>query len=180
MADVSGCTRCALATTRSHVVIYRGSLRPRLLFVGEAPGAEEDRAGIPFVGRAGRKLDEAIAQLPVPPDGFGIVNLLKCRPPANRFDRAAEKVCRPFLDRQMALLRPQLFVTLGAHAFRTFVGPDRGLMEAAGATVQVDGRTIFPLIHPAATFRSTRFARRWDHDVGVLSHELPALLRESL
>jgi uracil-DNA glycosylase len=149
-------------------VVYRGSLSPRVLFVGEAPGAEEDRTGVPFVGRSGRLLDAAIARLPLPGDAYGVLNVLKCRPPMNRFDRSAARTCRPYLDRQIAWLRPALIVTLGSTALRSLDPGAPPVLAAAGRPRSSAVATIFPLIHPAAAMRSRRLSERWSADVAAL------------
>jgi DNA polymerase len=167
-AEIRSCERCDLHRNRTHAVIYRGGDRPRLVFVGEAPGAEEDRQGLPFVGRSGRRLDEGIGTVGLAPSEFGIVNLLKCRPPSNVFSRAAAIECRPYLDRQLALLAPELVVSLGAHALAALDPAAPRITEAAGVA-RPNGRwTLFPLLHPAATFRSRRNLDMWARDLARL------------
>jgi len=170
--EIRACRRCPLGSSRTQAVVYRGGVAPRVVFVGEAPGAAEDAAGVPFVGRSGRLLDAAIGSLGLSPEAFGIVNVLKCRPPANRFDRAAAATCRPFLDRQLDLLRPTAVVTLGAWALRSLDPSAPPVLRAAGAPRP--GRTppLFPMIHPAASFRSLRLRDRWANDVAALGHWL--------
>lgn len=172
--EIHACRRCPLGSRRTHAVVYRGTLSPRVVFVGEAPGAAEDRAGIPFVGRSGRRLDAAIARIGLAPSEWGVLNLLKCRPPSNRFDRAAAHTCRPFLDRQLALLRPNGLVTLGASALRALDPRAPPVLEAAGVPRTVGPRWLFPLIHPAAALRSRRLTERWEHDVDALGRWLIA------
>lgn len=153
-------------------MVYRGGWAPRVLFVGEAPGAEEDRVGRPFVGRSGRTLDRAIEQLGLTSEEVGVVNVLKCRPPGNRFDRAAARTCRPYLDRQVALLRPEVIVTLGARALAA-IDPDApAMLVAAGHPRIGPGIPHFPLLHPAAALRSNRWRARWEHDVRTLARWL--------
>ena len=163
--EIDACRRCPFGTTRAQAVIYRGSLAPRIVFVGEAPGAEEDRRGVPFVGRSGRLLERAVRSLGIPEDAWGVLNLIKCRPPRNRFDPRAARACRPFLDRQLALLRPEVVVTLGAHALRTFDPGAPPVLRSAGTVREADGRPVFPLLHPAASLRSRRWSERWAHDL---------------
>jgi uracil-DNA glycosylase len=148
-------------------VVYRGGRRPSVVFVGEAPGAAEDACGEPFVGRAGRRLDAAIATLGVGDAEFGVLNLIKCRPPANRFDPAAAEACRPYLDAQLRLLAPRRLVTLGAHALEALDPTAPRILLAAGRPRSVAGTPLFPLLHPAAV-RSHATAARWDADVGAL------------
>jgi uracil-DNA glycosylase family 4 len=172
--EIIHCTLCPLHRTRTHAVPYRGSLRPRILFIGEAPGAAEDLRGVPFVGRAGRVLDRAISELGLPEASYGVTNVVKCRPPANRFDRLAERSCRPYLDRQLALLRPKGIVTLGAFALRALLPEAPPITRSAGRAVIWSGRPIFPMLHPASTFRSRAYAARWQEDLERLKALLPA------
>jgi uracil-DNA glycosylase family 4 len=170
--EIRACRRCPLGSVRTQAVVYRGGFAPRLLFVGEAPGAAEDREGRPFVGRSGRVLDAAIASLGIGPDEFGILNLLKCRPPENKFDPAAARTCRPYLDRQVALLRPGACVSLGAKALQALDPTAPPILASAGTPRRAFGLPLFPLVHPAASLRSGRMRARWTSDVGALSRWL--------
>jgi uracil-DNA glycosylase len=175
-AEIRACRACPLGFLRTHAVVYRGSDRPRVVFVGEAPGAEEDRQGRPFVGRSGRILDAAIAEVGLSPGGVGVLNVLKCRPPQNRFDRAAARTCRPFLDRQLALLRPRVLVTLGANALRTLDADAPPVLVSAGRPrLGPGGTALFPLLHPAAAMRSRRWKVRWETDLRALARWLPTV-----
>ena len=166
--EIRGCTLCHLAQGRLHAVVYRGSLAPQVVFVGEAPGAEEDRQGIPFVGRSGRVLDAAVARLGDALGEHGVLNVLKCRPPGNRFDPAAARTCRPYLERQLDLLRPRALVPLGARALKALDSASPPILQVAGRPRRTDLGWIFPLVHPAATLRSRRLRERWDRDLGTL------------
>jgi uracil-DNA glycosylase family 4 len=168
-----------LGAARTQAVVYRGSVHPSIVFVGEAPGAEEDRQGVPFVGRSGMLLDRAIGALGERVGPYGVLNVLKCRPPGNRFDRSAAATCRPFLDRQLALLRPQLIVTLGAQALRTLAPDAPPILKCAGAPVATEQGVVFPLVHPAASLRSRRLASRWSDDVTRLGAWLDGRRRET-
>ena len=170
--EIVRCRLCPLGHSRTNAVVYRGGLAPRVVFVGEAPGAEEDRLGTPFVGRSGRILDAAILRLGLGPAEFGVLNVLKCRPPANRFDRSAAATCRPYLDRQLGLLRPELLVSLGAWALRALDPTAPPVLKAAGRARLAPAGELFPLVHPAATLRSKRLKERWEHDVGVLAERM--------
>ncbi|HEV2520167.1 MAG TPA: uracil-DNA glycosylase [Thermoplasmata archaeon] len=172
--SIENCRRCPLHATRQHVVIYRGGPRPKVLFVGEAPGAEEDAVGIPFVGRSGRRLDDGISSLGLHDGEFGVLNLIKCRPPGNRFDRASAAACRPFLDRQVALLAPEVIVTLGAHALAQFDPSSPPVTIAAGRPRRSNGTLLFPLLHPAAALHAPKYRTRWADDLGRLRALLEA------
>jgi uracil-DNA glycosylase family 4 len=167
-AEIRACERCPLHQTRTNAVIYRGSPRPKIIFVGEAPGATEDRVGLPFVGRSGLLLDAALREADVPPEAFGILNLIKCRPPKNVFDRAAAGACRPYLDRQLALLGPSVLVSVGAQALRSLDPGAPRVLLAAGQPRALGSRALFPLIHPAAAMRSRALAERWRNDFATL------------
>jgi len=170
--EIRSCTLCPLCRGRTQAVVYRGSPQPRVVFVGEAPGSEEDRQGIPFVGRSGKILDAAIAALGEPLGEFGVLNLLKCRPPSNRFDPAAARTCRPYLDRQLALLRPRVLVPLGARALAALDPKAPRVLRAAGVARRAVTGAIFPLVHPAAALRSRALRERWERDVRALARWL--------
>lgn len=171
--EIVQCTLCPLHLTRTHAVPYRGSLRPRILFIGEAPGAAEDRCGLPFVGRAGGVLDRAISELGLSEGSYGVTNVIKCRPPANRFDQLAQRTCRPYLGRQLALLQPRGIVTLGAHALRALLPTGPPITRSAGRVVIWNALPVFPMVHPASTFRSRVYAARWHEDLDRLKVLLP-------
>lgn len=170
--EIRACRKCPLGAVRTNAVVYRGGLAPRVVFVGEAPGAEEDRTGLPFVGRAGHLLDQAIAALELRESEFGVLNVLKCRPPGNRFDRSAARTCRPYLDRQLALLRPESIVTLGARALVAIDPTAAPVLSVAGRPQSRGGISYFPLLHPAAALRSRRWRGRWERDVRALGRWL--------
>jgi len=169
---IQTCQLCPLGAVRTQAVVYRGGLAPRVVFVGEAPGAEEDRTGLPFVGRSGRILDEGIATIGLRLEDFGVLNVLKCRPPANRFDPIAARTCRPYLDRQLELLRPLVIVTLGAKALRAIDPTGPPMLVAAGRPGAHGSIPHFPLIHPAAALRSRRLRERWERDFQALGRWL--------
>src|ERR1700683_1984737 len=154
-ADAAGCTKCPLAETRTQVVFGVGSPHADLVFVGEGPGAEEDRQGIPFVGRAG--------QLPTPRlggrgrtrDDVYICNVVKCRPPGNRDPLPAEiEACRPYLEAQLDFLAPRVVVTLGNFATKLLTGTKEGITKMRGREVPYrPGVVLIPTLHPAAVLR---------------------------
>ncbi|MCI4339772.1 MAG: uracil-DNA glycosylase [Thermoplasmata archaeon] len=166
--EIEQCVRCPLHRNRTHAVVYRGGDHPRVVFVGEAPGRDEDRLGKPFVGRAGRVLDRAIERVGLVAADVGIINLIKCRPPDNRFDPAAETACHPYLDRQLDLLRPERLVTLGRHALHALVPEAPAITLAAGHVQSGPRGAVFPLLHPSAPMHAPRLAARWEQDVELL------------
>jgi uracil-DNA glycosylase len=127
-----------------------GPASASIVIVGEAPGAKEDAAGVPFVGAAGKFLDTLLAEAGVARDDVFITNVVKARPPENRDPKAPEVAHHwPWLERQLDIIRPQLLVPLGRHALARFA-PDAKIAEAHGAVLEHDGRRLFPLYHPAA------------------------------
>ena len=173
--EIDRCRRCPLGDLRQHPAIHRGSLRPRVLFVGEAPGASEDRVGIPFVGAAGKRLDRLIRQVGLLESEFAVINVIKCRPPENRFSVEAAEACRPFLARQIEFLQPIMIVPLGVSALSAFRPDLLPISRAAGHISRWRGLRFFPMIHPAAAARSLPFLRRWERDGKTLASILARL-----
>jgi uracil-DNA glycosylase len=133
-----------------------GSAPADVMLVGEAPGATEDEQGRPFCGRAGRLLDELIAEAGLERPLVYITNVVKARPPGNRDPRPAEVAhCMPWLESELALVRPRLVVPLGRHALAHFVDGPAKISDVHGTLVHARGRALFPLYHPAAALRST-------------------------
>ncbi|MGB9377095.1 MAG: uracil-DNA glycosylase [Mycobacteriales bacterium] len=156
LADlISGCTACSeLATTRTTVVVGEAPDGVRLALVGEAPGAHEDVAGRPFVGRAGQLLDEVLAGAGLRRDQVAVLNVLKCRPPNNRPPRPIETAnCRPWLERQLDLVAPVVTVALGLSATRWFLGRTPTLSAVRGTQQLALGRVVIPTYHPSAALR---------------------------
>jgi DNA polymerase len=155
--EASSCRACAeLAATRQKVVI--GDPGPgapaRLVFVGEAPGAQEDAAGRPFVGKAGQLLDQLLTDSGMARAEVGVVNVIKCRPPGNRRPTADEIArCRPYLERQLDLLRPRLIMALGLTAVAWFLGRRTTLAAARGTVHEVGAYRVLATYHPSAAIR---------------------------
>ncbi|GIH12178.1 uracil-DNA glycosylase [Rugosimonospora africana] len=156
-SEVSSCRACAeLAATRQKVVT--GDPGPgapaRLVFVGEAPGAQEDAAGRPFVGKAGQLLDQLLTDSGMARAEVGVVNVVKCRPPGNRRPTADEVArCRPYLERQLDLLRPRLIVALGLTAVAWFLGRRTTLAAARSVVHEVGAYRVIATYHPSAAIR---------------------------
>jgi uracil-DNA glycosylase family 4 len=130
---VSDCRRCPLGSLRTNAVPGEGSANARIAFVGEAPGADEDAQGRPFVGRAGKLLDKIIAAMGLKREEVFIGNILKCRPPENRDPRPEEIVkCLPFLQEQLEIMKPDIIVALGAHAARTLLDTNKSIGQLRG------------------------------------------------
>lgn len=154
--EASRCTRCRLAGTRNNVVFGTG--RPRaggLVFVGEAPGEQEDLQGLPFVGRSGQLLDRLVLEeMGLTRGDFYITNTVKCRPPGNRDPLPDEiELCSPFLDRQLEWLAPGVVVTLGNFATRLLLGTTEGISRLRGRTYTYRSAQLVPTFHPSAALR---------------------------
>ncbi|MGH2736670.1 MAG: uracil-DNA glycosylase [Actinomycetota bacterium] len=157
-AEALTCTKCRLAAKRTQVVWADGNLSSDLVFVGEAPGAEEDLQGLPFVGRAGKLLDTLLAEIGLDRTGCAIVNVIKCRPPGNRDPQPDEiEACRPYLSAQLNFMRPSVVVTLGAFATRFILATQIGITKARGRLYERNGATIICTFHPAAALRGGKF-----------------------
>jgi uracil-DNA glycosylase len=157
--EASICERCPLSTTRTKVVFGAGNADADLMFVGEAPGAEEDRQGLPFVGRAGALLNELLGEIGMSREDVFITNVLRCRPPGNRDPQPFEiESCWPYLSDSIRLIEPRVVCTLGNFATKLLSGSRTGISKVRG-TPQVHRlgeRTVFllPLYHPAAALRT--------------------------
>jgi len=155
-ADVESCTACGLCRTRNKSVPGVGDVRAQWRLIGEAPGADEDARGEPFVGQAGRLLDNMLAALGMNRrENVYIANVLKCRPPGNRTPEPAEvEACRPYLERQIALIRPQLILALGKSAASLLLGGDASIASLRGRVHRHSGVPLVVTYHPAYLLRS--------------------------
>ena len=157
--EAKDCQKCSLAATRNTVVFGAGNANADLVFVGEAPGAQEDQQGLPFVGRAGGLLNDLLAGIELAREDVFIANTLKCRPPGNRDPQPEEiESCRPYLERQLALIEPKVVATLGNFATKLITQNQTGITRVRG-TPQIHvlgGRSVYvmPLLHPAAALRN--------------------------
>jgi uracil-DNA glycosylase family 4 len=160
---------CEQAT---NLVPGEGSATADVVIVGEAPGAMEDKLGRPFVGRAGKLLDELLAEAGLARKDVFITNVVKARPPGNRDPRADEVAHhRPWLEAQLEVIRPRLVVPLGRHALKHFA-PDAKIGECHGHVLERDGRTLFPLYHPAAALHNQRLRGTLVDDARALGEAL--------
>jgi uracil-DNA glycosylase family 4 len=153
--EVRGCVRCQLACSRSNVVGGVGEKTAELMLIGEAPGAQEDQLGQPFVGRSGRLLDELLEEeLGIDRHECYITNVVKCRPPKNRNPLPDEIAsCRGFLERQVDLVSPKVIVTLGNVATKAILGRKEGITTLRGMEFVWRGISVIPTYHPAAALR---------------------------
>jgi DNA polymerase len=169
-AEALACTRCGLCRTRTKVVFGEGHARAELMFVGEAPGHDEDLEGRPFVGRAGQLLTQMIEAMGLRREEVYIANVLKCRPPENRNPAPDEvEMCEPFLLRQIALVRPRLICALGNHALRALTGFTGGISKVRGRPMEFLEWRVVPTFHPAYLLRNPPAKREaWEDLKAIL------------
>jgi DNA polymerase len=153
--EASTCTRCPLAAGRTQVVFGTGDPEADLLFIGEGPGAEEDRQGLPFVGRSGQLLDRLIVEeLGRTRDQVYIANVVKCRPPDNRDPLPPEiEACRPYLEQQIQMIEPKVIVTLGKFAGQLLLESTVGITKLRGREYPYGDAVLIPTLHPAYALR---------------------------
>jgi DNA polymerase len=179
--EAAACERCPLHEGRNRVVFGSGNSDADLMFVGEAPGAEEDRQGLPFVGRAGAFLTELLEGIGLKREDVFIANVLKCRPPGNR-DPQPEEIasCRPYLEQQVELIQPRIIGTLGNFATKLLTGNPTGITKVRGTAQErtLGGRQVYllPLFHPAAGLRTPKVADQLREDFKLI----PGLLEQPL
>ncbi len=171
--EASVCELCPLSETRTSVVFGSGNADAELMFVGEAPGAEEDRQGLPFVGRAGALLNELLGGIGLTRGDVFVANILKCRPPGNRDPQPLEiESCEPYLRRQVQLIEPRVIATLGNFATKLLTGSRTGITRVRGAAQvhEIGGVPVFlmPLFHPAAALRTPSLADTLREDFAKL------------
>ena len=154
-AEVVACRRCPLYRTRTHHVFSDGTPEAKLVFVGEAPGREEDLQGKPFVGAAGQLLTKMIEAIGLRRESVYICNVLKDRPPGNRTPLPEEvEACRPFLQRQLMLVQPKVICALGAVAAKAMLGPSVAITKIRGVVCDYEGVPLVPTFHPAYLLRN--------------------------
>jgi DNA polymerase len=159
-AEVNVCTRCRLHETRDKSVPGVGPHDADLVFIGEGPGADEDRKGEPFVGRAGQLLTKIIASVELAREDVFITNIVKCRPPNNRDPRPDEiEACEPYLKRQLRVLDPKVICTLGRHAAMTLLQTKESMAKLRTGERHYEGVRLFPTYHPAALLRNPQWKR---------------------
>jgi len=177
--DLGDCTRCKLHTQgRKQIVFGVGNPTADLMFVGEAPGADEDAQGVPFVGRAGQLLTKMIEAMGFSRDEVYIANVLKCRPPGNRNPEPDEiATCEPFLFRQLASVEPKVVIALGAFAARTLLKTDDPISRLRGRVYEYRGAKLIPTFHPSFLLRSPGYKREAWEDLkkalAILGREIP-------
>jgi DNA polymerase len=154
-AIASVCVKCNLAKTRTQVVYGVGNPNADLMFIGEAPGRDEDLKGEPFVGRAGQLLTDIIKAMKLTRDDVYIANVVKCRPPENRNPEPEElDACRPYIRRQVEIIQPKVIVTLGKFALQSLTEKSYGITATRGQWLEYNGVKVMPTYHPAYLLRT--------------------------
>ena len=175
-AEIGNCTRCPLHEGRTQIVHSNGNFTADLMFVGEAPGADEDAQGEPFVGRAGQLLNKIIEAISMKREEVFIGNVNRCRPPGNRAPTIAEaETCKPFLLREIAVVRPKIIVVMGNTAMKNLLGTKEGITKLRGEFQDYFGVKVMPTFHPAYLLRDPRKKREVWEDMKKVRDELNKL-----
>jgi uracil-DNA glycosylase len=175
-AEVRGCPRCRLSQTRKRAVPGEGPPRARLMFIGEGPGYWENEEGRPFVGQAGKLLEDLLAVINLTREDVFITNVVKCRPPNNRDPLPDEMAaCHEYLERQIRAIQPRVIVTLGRFSMGKFFPPGQGISRLHGTTVTYGRTTVLAVYHPAAALRQAALKQVLVEDF----KKIPALLRQA-
>ena len=172
-AEIGDCQRCKLAPKRTNIVFGSGNPSAELVFVGEAPGFDEDQQGLPFVGRAGQLLTKIIESINLKREDVYICNVLKCRPPENRNPEPDEvAACNPFMKKQLAAIRPKIVCCLGTFAAQTVLKTVAPISKLRGKFYDMDGMRIIATFHPAYLLRSPDKKREVWEDMKQIRAEL--------
>jgi len=170
------CSGCRLRATCQQVVFSAGNIKSKIIFVGEGPGSDEDDQGIPFVGRAGKLLNQILTAADFKREEVYIANVVKCRPPGNRLPNPDEvKVCRNFLEAEIRIIQPKIIVCLGAMASQAVIDPRAKIGQLRGKWLLRNGIKIMPTYHPAALLRNPNFKRPTWEDFNLIRDEYSSL-----
>ena len=176
--QIAACPKCSLAKTRTHAVPGEGDPNAQIVFIGEGPGYHEDQQARPFVGPAGKFLDELLASIKLRRQDVYICNVIKCRPPGNRDPLPGEiEACGPWLERQLEVLKPRLIVTLGRFSMTRYF-PDQAIGRIHGQARRFDNVTVVPMYHPAAALHQASLRGTIQEDFLKLPAILEAALKE--
>lgn len=174
--QVSACPKCELSKTRNLAVPGEGNANADIVMIGEGPGFNEDQQGRPFIGQAGKFLDELLASIGLDRNDVYICNVIKCRPPSNRDPKPDElSACAPWLDQQLAIIKPKVIVTLGRFSMQRYF-PGQTIGRIHGQAKEVDGVVIVPMYHPAAALHQANLRSTIEQDF----QKLPDLVKEAL
>lgn len=174
--DIGDCTRCKLHLGRSHIVFGAGNPQARLMFIGEAPGMDEDIQGLPFVGRAGQLLTRIIKAIDLEREDVYIANIIKCRPPQNRSPQPEEiETCVPFLFQQIDIIKPEIIVALGSFAAQRILNTKLPISSLRGRFLKFKDIKVMPTFHPAYLLRNMNKKREVWEDMKLVREELKDL-----
>lgn len=177
--NICNCTKCELGTTRKNFVFGSGNPNADIVVVGEAPGADEDEQGLPFVGRAGQLLTKILAAVELSREEIFICNILKCRPPNNRNPSPDEiEKCEPYLKKQLDLIKPKLILALGTFASQTLLQTKQPLGKLRGQFHDYNGIKTMVTFHPAALLRNPNWKKPTWEDVQLLRKEYDSILNK--
>ena len=152
--SIKDCSKCKLCTNRNNIVFGTGNKETTLMMIGEGPGADEDKEGIPFVGKAGQLMDKAFEGIGIKREEIYIANIVKCRPPSNRVPEEDEaEACLDYLRNQVVLIKPKIIVLLGSTALKNVLGEEYSITASRGKWIEKDGIMYLPTFHPAALLR---------------------------
>ena len=178
---VLSCTKCELYRSRNKVVFGGGNFKSRIMFIGEAPGSNEDLTGLPFVGRAGKLLDKALHLAVLSRQDMFITNILKCRPPNNRNPNRKEiEACSTWLNYQIDLINPILIVLAGGVATKTLLKTDKGISKLRGRIFGALGRLVIPIYHPAYILRNISKESIFFDDIKLISNLIKEIKNANL
>ena len=179
--DIGDCTRCGLCEGRTQVVNTHGNPKARLMFIGEAPGADEDAQGKPFVGRAGQLLTKMIEAMGMKREDVIIGNVNRCRPPGNRQPTLEEAaICRPFLFREIAAIKPEVIVVMGNTALRNLLEVREGITRVRGKFQDFRGIKVMPTFHPAYLLRDPSKKRETWEDLKIVRDYLESVSEKEI
>jgi DNA polymerase len=171
-SEVIGCPLCKLSRSRKNAVPGDGQLSSKIMFIGEAPGKNEDEQGKPFVGAAGMILNQALEKAGIKRAEVFITNVVKCRPPNNRLPENDERsICRQYLDRQISLIAPKIICILGSTAYSSILG-GKSIIKNRGKILEKNGQKYFLTIHPAAAIYNKNLRSVLNNDLFLLSKEI--------
>jgi uracil-DNA glycosylase family 4 len=174
-AEIKTCPKCVLSQGRTHAVPGEGPEKTDIMLIGEGPGFHEDRQGRPFVGAAGKYLDELLEKNGLKRDDVYITNVVKCRPPGNRDPEPEEiEACRPYLDKQIELIRPRLIITLGRFSMQRYF-PGASITRIHGQPKRVGNVIYYPVFHPAAALHQPRWRDLVEEDFAKIPELLSKL-----
>lgn len=171
--QIENCTQCSLNSNRKQIVFGAGNIKAELLFVGEAPGEEEDLQGLPFVGRAGKLLTDIITAMGLKRDDVYICNAVKCRPPGNRTPTDEEILkCNPYLMAQIELIKPRIIVALGAVSIKALFKTKESIFALRGKFLNFNGIKVMPTFHPGFLLRNPSYKKHTWQDIKLVMKEM--------